>query len=326
MTDTTEPTDIEGALSLMIAPVEEQEDNQGEVEATDDAAPDADQTGEAGDDADSLDVADGSGDDDREEPSDENETETDQDAIYPVKIDGKVEMWTLDQLQKSASGQGYINKQMQTTAQAKKEAEAERDALRQERQAVFEAYQRLQSGNGLTPPKPPTADLLKSDPIGYMEQKLEYDEARAEYDKQAAQFNQMQVAQERETAVQRTERLREQAGLVVKRIPEFADPQKAAKLQRDLVRTGMERYGFTEDEMLGFDDGRIVIALYDAHKAQAFEESRRKAEAKATQAGKVIKAGAKRVEDGDAVALKKARERLQRSGSIEDAMALMLKS
>ena len=46
---------------------------------------------------------------------------TEETNFIPVKVNGKEEMWTLDQLKQSAAGQGYINQRMQEVAQLEKQ-------------------------------------------------------------------------------------------------------------------------------------------------------------------------------------------------------------
>jgi hypothetical protein len=54
--------------------------------------------------------------------------------LIPVKVNGKEEMWTLDQLKQSAAGQGYINQRMQEIAQVEKQYKAQAQQLAQQQQ------------------------------------------------------------------------------------------------------------------------------------------------------------------------------------------------
>ena len=64
----------------------------------------------------------------------------------PVKINGKTELWTLDELKRSAAGQGYIQQGMREVADIKKEAGSVYQALQQERQQLSQIYNQLTSG------------------------------------------------------------------------------------------------------------------------------------------------------------------------------------
>jgi hypothetical protein len=69
-----------------------------------------------------------------------------------------------------------------------------------------------------------------------------------------------------------------------------------------------------------------VRALNDARKYRQLVANRKKSQSKADGARPVVKAGAKKRPDGQAVTRKKAQQRLQKTGSIDDALSLMLKS
>ena len=57
------------------------------------------------------------------------ENVSESDTLITVKINGKEERWTLDQLKQSAAGQGYINQRMQEVAKLEKTYKAQTQAL-----------------------------------------------------------------------------------------------------------------------------------------------------------------------------------------------------
>lgn len=91
------------------------------------------------------------------------------------------------------------------------------------------------------------------------------------------------------------------------------------------MQVGMD-YGFSADEMAGVSDARYVRALNDARKYRALVSKRKQAQQKGEKARPVVRAGAKKTQDGQAATRKKAQQRLQKTGSINDALSLMLKS
>jgi len=244
--------------------------------------------------------------------------------LIPVKVDGKEEQWTLDQLKQSAAGQAAINKRFQEAAEARKQIEQQAAALAQQQQQVMRLYQQAQE-NGVTAPTPPSRELFDSDPIGWMESKLAYDEAKASYDQQMYQVQQMQQQQSQQQAQAHQSYLQEQAELLKQHIPEIADPEKGAQLKNDLMQVGMD-YGFTADEMANVSDARYVRALNDARKYRQLVAKRAQAQQKGDKARPVVKAGAKKTTDGQAATRKKAQTRLQKTGSINDALGLILNS
>jgi len=323
-----ETTTIEEAVeSLILTPTDDaqeaQADNPSEVEGDISEAPDDGQTEEieaateGEDDVDASDELDAEIDAD-DLADDEVETPT----LHTVKVDGKEEAWTIDQLKQSAAGQAAINKRFQEIAQERKQLEQHHAALQQQQQQVMQLYQHAQQG-GTQPPVAPSKELFDQDPIGYMEAKLQYDEAKVAYDQNAQQVEYMRQQHAQQQAQAHQAYLQEQARALQEHIPDFADPEKSAKLKGDLMQIGMD-YGFTAEEMQLVSDARYVRALNDARKYRELVSKRKKAQQKSQAARPVVKAGAKKTADPSAVNRKKAQSRLKQSGSINDALSLIL--
>ena len=326
MEATTLEQAAESLLSTSEAP-EAQGDNLSEAvdsitePSDDDQGEELEAVAESDDD---VEASDEDYDDDQIDDEDLVEAEAEDTNLIPVKVDGKEEMWTLDQLKQSAAGQAAINKRFQEAAEARKQIEQANAALAQQQQQLVQLYQQAQQG-GLQAPTPPSRELFESDPIGYMESKLAYDEAKATYDQNLYQMQQVQkqTAQQQQQAHQSY--LQEQAEILRQHIPEIADPEKGEKLKGDLMQVGMD-YGFTAEEMAQVSDARYVRALNDARKYRALVAKRKDAQQKGEKARPVVRAGAKKTPDGQAATRKKAQSRLQKTGSINDALGLILNS
>ena len=326
-----EATSLDNAVEAMLAP-EPSEENQSEaVEAAE--APSQDVESEAVEDvAEGDDDVEASGEDIEDAEYVEDDQIDDDDLVeaaedtnlIPVKINGKEERWTLDQLKQSAAGQGYINQKMQENAALEKKYKEQSQALAQQQQQVLAMYQQAQQG-GLQAPTPPSKELFDQDPIGYMEAKLTYDEAKAAHDQQLVQLRGMHQQQAQQQQAARQAYLAEQAEVLKQYIPEIADPDKGEKLKAGIIDTGVH-YGFTPEEIAGVSDARYVRALNDARKYRQLVANRQKSQSKADGVRPVVKAGAKKRPDGQAATRKKAQQRLQKTGSIDDALSLMLKS
>ena len=326
-----EATSLENAVEAMLAP-EPSEENQSEaVEAAE--TPTQDVESEAVEDvAEGDDDVEASGEDiedaeyvEDDQIDDEDLVEAAEDTnLIPVTVNGKEERWTLDQLKQSAAGQGYINQKMQENAALEKQYKQQAQALAQQQQQVLAMYQQAQQG-GLQAPTPPSKELFDQDPIGYMEAKLTYDEAKAAHDQQLVQLRGMQQQQAQQQQAARQAHLAQQAEVLKQHIPEIVDPEKGEKLKAGIIDTGVH-YGFTPEEMAGVTDARYVRALNDARKYRQLIANKKKSQSKADGVRPVVKAGAKKRSDGQAATRKKAQQRLQKTGSIDDALSLMLKS
>jgi hypothetical protein len=108
-------------------------------------------------------------------------------------------------------------------------------------------------------------------------------------------------------------------------VPEFANPEQAAKLRDELVQTA-GYYKFTPEEINAQVDYRYVWAFNDARKYRQLVAKRAKADQKGDKARPVVKAGARKAPENAAATRNKMQQKLRKSGSIEDALNLMLKS
>ncbi len=316
-------TTIEEAVSLITEPTEAPEAEAAQAvevedaEVTEETTEAAEPTQEFESDDDDVDLDDVEFDN---TPEVEAAEETN---LIPVKINGKEEMWTLDQLKQSASGQGYINQRMQEIAQVEKQYKTQAQQLAQQQQQFLQMQQQAQQ-IGMTPPEAPSKELFDRDPIGYMEAKIQYDEAVGQYNQHIQQVQQLHQQQQAMSVQQRQQFLTQQAEILKQHLPEIADPERGDKLKAELVKTGAH-YGFSEAEIQGVADARYVRALNDAMKWRRLQQKKKDA-VKGEQPKPVVKAGAKRrVGDGEAAAKKKQQQKLRKSGRIEDALSLMLK-
>ena len=320
-----ESTTLEQAAESLLAPAEDNSGGDNFDEALDAMIePDDGQSEDVvEEDEDQDDVA-ASSDYDDAEIDDEDQVDAAEDTnLISVKVDGKEERWTLDQLKQSAAGQAAINKRFQENADARKQIQQHAAALQQQQQQVVQLHQQAQNG-GLQAPIPPTRDLFESDPIGYMEEKLKYDESKAQYDQNMYQLQnvQNQRAQAQQEAHQTY--LQEQAQVLTQFIPEIADPKKGEAIKNALVDTGVS-YGFTPEEMQNVTDARYVRALNDARKYRELVAKRKSTQSKGEKARPMVKAGAKKRPDSNADTRRKAQTRLQKTGSDADALSLMFK-
>ena len=297
---------------------EPEDDGQGEeIEAVAESDDDAEEEASSEQDDEEYDLEDVEVDD--EDPVEAQAEDT---KLITIKVDGKEEHWTLDQLKQSAAGQAAINKRFQEASEVRKQNEQDRAELQQRQKQFVNSVQQSQQ-NGFQAPNPPSRELFESDPIGYMEEKLKYDEAKAQYDQNMFQLQgmhrqNMQAQQEAHQAY-----LQEQAQVLQEYIPEIVDPKKGQLLKDALVDTGVS-YGFSAEEMQAVTDARYVRALNDARKYRELVAKKKSGQTKANKASPVVKAGAKKRQVGNDANRKKAQQRLQKTGSIDDALNLII--
>lgn len=330
MADTTETTfdgSIEQAVGLITRPEPSDDVEQEDITESEDVSPEVEAS-------ESEDVDDAEYDDSEEDEveveakDDDDETDDEADSEEPVyfsvKVDGKEEQVTLEDLKRGYSGQKYVQKGMQEVAANRKQTEEVYSALLAERQQLVEMYQQMQQGQFLSKPTPPSDDLLSDDPIGYIEQKARYDKAMEQYNQQQGKMSQImqQSEQARERAVQAY--LQQEMQSLANVIPDFGDAQKATKLKGKLLDGGQNFYGYTEEEIGSIMDHRAIRVLNDAIKYREIVAGKSKAEQKAKGAKPVIKPGAKKVQNPNVKAMERRKAKFKTSGRIEDALALIV--
>mgnify|MGYP006137715243 CR=1 FL=1 len=299
---------LDEAVNSMIEPDDGQSE---EVEVEDE---DQDDVAASDDDYDDVEI-------DDEDPVEAQAEDTN---FIPVKVDGKEEMWTLDQLKQSAAGQAAINKRFQEAAEARKQIEQQASALQQQQQQIVQLYQQAQQG-GLQAPIPPTRELFESDPIGYMEEKLKFDEAKAQYDQNMQQYQAVQQQQTQSQRAAEQAHLQEQAEELQRYIPEFADPEKRTAFIQNTSNKAKQHYGLTDDQIGTVKTAVETRILSDAIKYRELVSKRKSVQSKGEKARPMVKAGAKKRPDSNADTRKKAQTRLQKTGSDADALSLMFK-
>jgi hypothetical protein len=316
----TTDNSIDDAMSLIIdAPVQEDQAVE-DAEIIEDEAPEAEAEAEEVEAAEDADPA--SEDDEEEELAADEEPAQN---TYTVKVDGKVKQVTLDELRRGYSGQAFIQQGMEQLAEARKAMQAEYQSLQNERQQIAEVMGKVQSGQGLVPPKPPAKELLDSDPIGYMQAKMDYEEQAAEYQRTMAQYQQIQQRQLQQEDAQHQAYLHQQMQILQQAVPEFADPKKAPAYRNKLLQAGQNYYGFDPQELNAIADARYLNVLNDAMKYREIQSARGEVDQKAQNARPVVKPGVKRNERTSQQ--KKARDavtRMRQTGSVDDVAKFLL--
>ena len=324
-----ETTDkIESAIEQIIAPAQEETGETNQVEEETSVAPEAEEVEvEAVEETEELDELEVSDEEllDAEIEANDIEEEAVEPEYYTVKSDGKEETVTLDQLKQSYSGQSAINKRFQEVAEMRKQVEQKTSDILQREQMVNYLYNQSQQQGFISPPKLPDQALAESDPVSYMEQRAKYDADLQSYQQQQMQMQQLHEQQQRQADEQYQSFVAEQAEIIKGKIPELANPEKSQTHWQSLMSSAKE-YGFSDEEIAATADARYIQMANDAMKFRRIVANRKKAEAKGKKAKPVVKAGAKKVADPEGSLKRKQFQKLQKTGRMEDAIDLIMKT
>jgi len=332
--EATEPMSLEQAAEALVQPEQPEEkvvketESESESEPTDeldeeqpetDFEDDGEEVDEESDDEEESDYDDSEDDEDNVE---DDESEDPATETHTVKVDGQEKQVTLEELKRGYSGQQYVQKGMQQAAEARKQAEDVYAALAQERSKLAQIIDQVQKG-AISQPQPPSRELFDSDPIGYMEADLNYKEQMKVYENNVAIVRQQLEAQTEAEGAARETYMIQEAQRLVERNPNLADPKKMDVFLGEVDKAG-KLYGYSPEEISGITDGRAMEVLVDAMKWRKLNSSGKDiVREKSKKARAPIKPKAKKTQARGAAERAK-RDKLRRSGSLEDAMALIL--
>lgn len=282
-----------------------------------------DQAQDDGSEEEEEDAVDETAEDDDEEEAEEAD-EKPNESLYPVKVNGQERMVTLDELRRGYSGQEYIQEQMRTVAEGRKQVEQLYHQLQQETQQVSALRQRLETGGIPAQPTPPSRDLFDRDPIGYMEAKLKYDEDLANWQGKAQELEAVNIRQQQMQQQALAYTLQQEMSKLQQAIPEFADREKGLQLRNAILETGAE-YGFAPEELSVVADSRAVRVLHDAMKYRQLMAARGDVQKKVEKARPMVKPGAKQPANAGKVKQRKQVEsRMRATGSVDDVAKFLL--
>ena len=333
MENTTEPGSFEDVSSLMFeAPVEQEAEAatapaQEQTEAAEEAVAEATEVEaepevveaatEPEQEADEVDA--------QEAQTTENNDETHEEPLYSVKVDGEMRDVPLGELLRGYSGQEYVQKGMKEAAALKDEAQNAYQVLQDELKAVQGLRSRMENGDVIAKPEAPNPDLFQGDPLGYMEAKMEYDGKLDAYQADMQRLTKLNQVEQMRMEKAHQARLAQEHDILVKRIPDLADPEKAPALKRRMIEAGQNYYGFTEQEMMGQTDARLLSALHDAMVYR--DQKAALGQVKPAKSKPVIKPGTARTETtSKAKQRQSAKARMQRNGGDMDSVVNFLLS
>lgn len=277
---------------------------------------------DAADDAEEIEASPSDDDEDVEDDAALDEDTNEQ--LYTVKVHGKEQQVTLDELRRGYSGQQAIRQGFDQLAASKKEVEQVYMTLQAETQRVQQLRQAFESGAYVAPPTPPDDNTFKNDPIGYMEAKIEYDRKVAAWQQQQQALQAAEARQQHMSEAARQAHLRQELQALQADIPELADPKRAAPLKQKLIETGLA-YSYTPEELDQIIDRRAVRVLHDAMKYREMVGARSEVERRTETVRPVVKPGAKKpAQSSKLKAQQQVKSRMRQTGSVDDVAKFLL--
>lgn len=257
-----------------------------------------------------------------EQAEESEEEETAETEVEQPKIKLKDAEYTLpelqaklDELESGALRQSDYTRKMQSLAEERRDFEAR----------IKPAETELQQGLALLAsvwndvlPKMPPADMLESDPIGYIQAKQAYDD-RMKALNDLGSLQQKQVAKASQAQAKAMQEHRQiEAQALIKALPELATADGKKAFLSDIDKYGAP-YGLTSEEVMSIEDHRALVVLKDAMAFQKLKASKPAAIQKA-KATPPMPATVRGATSQTMLAQKRALERLRSEQSIDAAV------
>ena len=199
---------------------------------------------------------------------DEDTEEQEQPQIFSVKVDGKEVEVTLEELQKGYSRTQDYTRKTQQIAEARKQTEAELQAVRAEREQYAQLLGALEAQvQQATQPNIDWDTLYREDPIEYVRQREVMRENKEKAEAIQSEQQRLAFLSQQEQAQLMQQKLQQEQEALLAAIPDWKDAKKAQAEKALLVEFG-QKIGFTPEELKSVVDHRAVLmlrkaALYD---------------------------------------------------------------
>jgi chromosome segregation ATPase len=254
-----------------------------------------------------------------EEADEEAPAETPQ--AYTVKVDGEEYEVTLDELRDGYQRQADYTRKSQSLAEQRKAYEANLQAVQNERNQYAQVLQQMSENENYALKQFEDInwkELKDEDPMEYMEKRLEYQEAKDRVTQINSERARVHHQNEQEFTQVMSQKVREEAELLSKALPEYSAP--GSTLKTDLRNYALS-LGFPENEVDAISDHKVVLVL---HKAM-MQDSATKGVKKVKTAPKVVKSGTPQTKSQRVKRVTQAkRERLAKTGHAKDAADVFL--
>lgn len=260
-----------------------------------------------------------------EEPTEEADEVNDLESLkVPVKINGKTVEVSVAELKAEYGKDRASQERFEQAAEMRKAAEAEVQRAQAERANYAQNLQKMaiQLEGALQQQQQIDWNaLLESDPIEYLKQQNLLQQRQAAYQQNMAEQQKMAAAFQAEQQQAHLRNLQQQQEALLAKLPTWkSDPAKAAA-EKAALKTYLLAEGYGEGDVDGITDARAVVL---ARKAMLYDQMIDKARA----ATKKVSTLPQRVQpsgNGQQNLDKRSQafQRLSKSGSVDDAAAVM---
>ena len=325
----SEPLSMAEAISAYASQKPETEPGEGQPEQDEDEAagetsPDGeeDQNAETDEDAEEE----GQSDEDDDEQPDEPAAERFAPEDAKVKLADGTTVTVAELIAGNLKDRDYRQK-TEAVSQERKALEQEKSQAQQHARYLQENLQWMNSFAASLEPKAPDPAMVETDPVGYMQ-------AKAIFDTQIQHWNHLKALGQHEAARVQEEQRKEltkvqraEAVRLLEIMPELKDGKKYETFLTGSVDTMSKHYGFSAEEIGTAMDHRLYPVFRDLMDYHRIKARAGKVVKDVENRPPVLKSGKRSTREAQsAQARKAASDRLTKTGSLKDGIALLLQS
>lgn len=237
---------------------------------------------------------------------------------FKVKVNGEEKEVPLSELLKGYSLESDYRIKTSQVAEQARAAQAQYQQAQALQAHYAQALQTYQQQLQSVRPQPPDPAMIESDPVGYLRQQQAFSTWQGQMQQAQAEQQQLGQMQQMQQAQYLQATLAQQAEMMVKAIPEWADAAKAQAGKAELS-SWLEKQGYAPEEVGAIADHRAVAM---ARKAMLYDQLMAKQADAAKKVANLPPKSPQRPGSGNTNALDgrtRAMQNLKRSGSIDDA-------
>ncbi len=227
------------------------------------------------------------GEDEEQEP----EQPPEEPELYVVKIDGKEQQVTRDELLAGYQRQADYSRKTAAAAEARREAEQLAQSVAEERQHYSQQLDQIASILHATLPPRPPPEMRDQDPIGYMAAKEDWETRVQQLQGVLGERERVQQQTQAEMQQRHQQSLASARQQLLEALPEWREPEKAKAGQRELADY-LRTVGYADHEIEATADPRAVVGFRKAMLYDRLMASAPAVQQRVAQAPRMVKPGA----------------------------------
>lgn len=256
------------------------------------------------------------------EPPDESaEAEADDAGMITVKIDGKVMQVSVKEAAAGYQRQADYSRKMNALRSEAQVVQTEKQQVMAERAQYAQLLGALrQQIEALTPQEPDWAKLHREDPINYPLIRDQWRETKEKLSAIQAEQNRLAAQAQAEQSLQLQHVVAKGQQLVREKFAEWRD-EKAWNAARQKLRAYGQQQGYSDQELSQAYDPRAIILLEKARRYDALMANKPQPQ-QAAAGPKPLRAGTAVNSPKAATEVTRMKQRLSKTGRVEDAAVL----